>query len=267
MNNQQPAFSLDDLSGQAHAFPTQRNTLVCFVKDDCETCNTAAPVLEALHKAHAGQVEVMLVSQSGPTNASFAARHSLSMPVLDDRTCKAAFDWDIESVPSVFWMNESGVVLSSFEGFIRTDWETLAADMSAQTGLAAAQIDWEALPAWRPGCGSKHLDPSVYDKLRAEADGSPIRARKIDIASADAVQWLAGDDVEVPGLGVHRRGRAHCQRQNLFDQRARHRLVEISADRTASKDDLGISLVRRAAHFYSLPNPCGQSATKVCVPK
>ena len=200
MNNQQPAFSLDDLSGQAHAFPTQRNTLVCFVKDDCETCNTAAPVLEALHKAHAGQVEVMLVSQSGPANASFAARHSLSMPVLDDRTCKAAFDWDIESVPSVFWMNESGVVLSRFEGFIRTDWETLAADMSAQTGLAAAQIDWEALPAWRPGCGSKHLDPSVYDKLRAEADGSPIRARKIDIASADDVAEFMFDQGFSDGL-------------------------------------------------------------------
>lgn len=200
MSNQQPHFQLNDLGGNPHSLPKNRPGLICFVKEDCATCNTAAPVLEALHKAFGSAVDVLLIAQSGDDNATFAARHALSMPVLDDTPCKTAFAWDIESVPSVFWIDATGTVLSQFEGFIRTDWETLAADISAQTALPAAQIDWASLPAWRPGCGSKHLDPAIYDKLRAEADGSPIHARRIDVASSDDVAEFMFDQGFSDGL-------------------------------------------------------------------
>ena len=200
MDEQQPPFSLKDLAGASHSFPSQRKSLVCFVKDDCETCNTAAPVLEALHKAVGDAADVILISQSGEATQDFVDRHALTMPVLDDRSCKAAFEWDIESVPSVFWLDGTGTTQTRFEGFIRTDWEALATDIAAQTGHPAAQIDWESLPAWRPGCGSKHLDPAVYDKLRAEAEGSPIRARKIEIAPSDDVAEFMFDQGFSDGL-------------------------------------------------------------------
>lgn len=200
MGSAQRQFSLDDLNGTPRSLPEGRSSLVCFVKDDCETCNTAAPVLEALHKAFGSAVEVFLVAQSGPANAEFVSRHSLSMPVLDDTACRAAFGWDIESVPSVFWIGEDGSASTHFEGFVRTDWEALAADISGQTGLPAVQIDWESLPAWRPGCGSKHLDPAIFDKLQAEAEGSPIRARQINIASSDDVAEFMFDQGFSDGL-------------------------------------------------------------------
>ncbi|MEW9921668.1 peroxiredoxin family protein [Marimonas sp. MJW-29] len=185
MSDAKPDFELRDLSGQTHSRPNKGDSLICFVKEDCETCNTAAPVLEAMHKAYGATLPVLLIAQSGDKNAVFAERHALTMPLLDDRTCKTSFDWDIESVPSVFWLDENGTARRQFEGFIREDWEQLSADLAAQAGLPAAQIDWDSLPAWRPGCGSKHLDPGIFDRLRAEADGSPIRARRIDIAEAD----------------------------------------------------------------------------------
>jgi thiol-disulfide isomerase/thioredoxin len=194
------SFSLEDLTGAVRNFPTGQPNLVCFVKEDCETCNTAAPVLEAFHKAYGSKVNVILIAQSGAANATFAQRHSLAMPVLDDTSCKTAFEWDIESVPSVFWINAEGEVVAKFEGFIRTDWEALSADVSGKTALPAAQIDWDSLPAWRPGCGSKHLDPAVFDKLRAEADGSPIRARKIEVASSDDVAEFMFDQGFSDGL-------------------------------------------------------------------
>ena len=200
MSNTKSAFSLDDLTGTPHSYPMAQASLICFVKEDCETCNTAAPVLEALHRAYGSAVKVLLIAQSGAANTTYAQRHTLSMPVLDDTSCKIAFEWDIESVPSVFWISAAGEVLAQFEGFIRADWETLAADMSTRTDLPAAQIDWESLPAWRPGCGSKHLDPAVYDKLRAEADGSPIRARRIDVASSDDVAEFMFDQGFSDGL-------------------------------------------------------------------
>ncbi len=37
------------------------------------------------------------------------------------------------------------------------------------------------------------------------------RHHPLGVAGADPVQRLAGDDVEIPGLGVHRRRRAHRQ--------------------------------------------------------
>ena len=200
MSGTPQAFALNDLAGKPLVYPNDSATLVCFVKEDCDTCNTAAPVLEALHRAHGDEVDVLLIGQSGDDNATFAKRHALSMPLLDDRFCKAAFAWDIESVPSVFWVDKDGQVLSHFEGFVRADWEALAADMSARTAQPVAQVDWASLPAWRPGCGSKHLDPSVYDKLRAEACDSPIRARKIDVAADDDVAEFMFDQGFSDGL-------------------------------------------------------------------
>ena len=41
------------------------------------------------------------------------------------------------------------------------------------------------MPDWRPGCGSLSVDPLIADRLRAEAENSPLRARKIEIASGD----------------------------------------------------------------------------------
>lgn len=191
MGTSQPQLALNDLAGTSRTLAGAAPTLVCFVKDDCDTCNTAAPVLEALHKAYGSAVTVQLVAQSGAANADFAQRHALSMPVLDDTACTAAFAWDIESVPSVFLVDKEGHAQTQFEGFIRADWEALSAQISSDTGLAAAQIDWDSLPNWRPGCGSKHLDPDLFAKLQAEAEGSPIRARRIEIASSDdAVEFM-----------------------------------------------------------------------------
>ncbi|MEP4195513.1 MAG: redoxin domain-containing protein [Aliishimia sp.] len=200
MSDVKPKFSLSDLAGDSHSFPVQGASLVCFVKEDCETCNTAGPVLEALHKAYGDKVEVLLVAQSGDANATYAKRHDLTMPVLDDGSCMTAYEWDIESVPSVFWINQAGDVQSQFEGFIRADWEALATDLAAQTGLPTVQIEWASLPEWRPGCGSKHLDPDIFDKLHAQAEGSPIRARRIDVASGDDVAEFMFDQGFSDGL-------------------------------------------------------------------
>ena len=187
MSSAQPDFLLRDLDGVEHGLPAGQASLICFVKEDCETCNTAGPILEAFHKAYGDKVKTLLIAQSGEANAVYATRHGLSMSVLDDSACKTAFEWDIESVPSVFLIQTDGSVSTKFEGFIRNDWEALSAELSNLTTLPAAQIDWSNLPAWRPGCGSKHLDPTVYDKLRAEAEGSPIRARRIEVGDSDDV--------------------------------------------------------------------------------
>ena len=54
-----PPFSLVDMAGENFTFPTPgaRPVLLCFVKEDCPTCNLVMPLLQALHES--GDVEVL----------------------------------------------------------------------------------------------------------------------------------------------------------------------------------------------------------------
>lgn len=187
MSQTKTGFSLKSLTGQTHDFPGSGPHLVVFVKEDCETCNTAAPVVEAFHQAYGEKLRVLMPGQSGDGNRVFRDRHGLTFPILDDGSCQTSFDWDIEIVPSVFLIGEDGAVRSHFEGFVREEWRDLSAEMAASLELPQAQLDWEGLPAWRPGCGSRHLYPEIHDRLRANAQGSGLTARRIDIAPADDV--------------------------------------------------------------------------------
>lgn len=58
------------------------------------------------------------------------------------------------------------------------------------------------------------------------------------VAMADAIERLARDDVEVPGLRVHRRRCPHGEPDDLLDERARDRVRLVSANAAAAEDDL-----------------------------
>lgn len=185
MSDDPLSFNLRDLEGRSHAFPTGRPSLVCFVKEDCQTCNLAAPAIEAFHRRFGGLADVWFVGQTLEGNAILRDRHGLTAPVLDDSSCEVSFAWDFEIVPAVFWADGQGRLQRRLEGFVRQEWREFEQAIGAELGDASPGVDWSAYPEWRPGCGSKHLDPAVNDRLRANASGSPLRARRIEIASSD----------------------------------------------------------------------------------
>ena len=197
-----PDFALTDMSGAARRFPSGRPALICFVKEDCHTCNLAAPVLEAFHQAWGDAADIWVLGQSAEGNAILKDRHGLTLPFLDESACKTSFAWDFEIVPAVFWTDADGRLRSRVEGFVRQEWEDLARDFATGLGASPAPVDWAALPAWQPGCGSKHLDPEIHDRLQAEADDSPIRARRIEIAQADDIAEFMFDQGFSDGLPV-----------------------------------------------------------------
>ena len=53
-----PAFSLRDDSKADTSFPSGRPSLICFVKEDCPTCNDAIPLIDALHRGFGEGVDV-----------------------------------------------------------------------------------------------------------------------------------------------------------------------------------------------------------------
>ncbi len=194
------AFARQDTDGRMHGFPSGRPSLVCFIKEDCKTCNLVAPLLEAFQKAFADQADILIVGQSGAGNEVFRKRHALTVPVLDDGDCAVSYVWNFEVVPAVFWTDGAGRPLAHFEGFVREEWHDLAKKMSVVLGRGCDGIVWSDYPEWRPGCGSKHLDPDVNDRLKANAEDSPIRARRIDIGSSDDVSEFMYDQGFSDGL-------------------------------------------------------------------
>ncbi len=172
-----PAFSLENNLGQDQNFPNEQPTLLCFIKEDCDTCKTAMPVLEALHQSN---VNIVLVGQTTAGNQKLIKEFGLSVPILDDSQLKVSFAYDIEIVPTLIWADTDGRQVEIQEGFVKKDWQALLERFEAKPDIA-----WNQLPDWRPGCGSLSVDPVINDRLRAEAENSPLRARKIEIASAD----------------------------------------------------------------------------------
>lgn len=170
---QAPHFSLTDQSNRDVTLPSNQTSLICFVKQDCPTCQLVMPVIEALHKQG---VTIYAIGQTQSGNAQLIKDFDLTMPLLDDSSLKVSFAYDIDTVPTVIALDSSGKIVDSLIGFVNEEWQNYFPDQ---------EIQWSELPDWRPGCGSLSVDPVISDRLRAEAENSPLRARKIEIASAD----------------------------------------------------------------------------------
>lgn len=229
MDERRPGFELHALSGAPVRIPDGRPSLVIFFKEDCETCNTAAPVAEAFHQAFGEILPVVMPGQSGEGNQRFQARHGLTLPILDDTSCETSFDWDIEIVPSLFRIDGDGKVLDRFEGFVRDEWQALAARLSGELGRPAPAIDWESLPAWRPGCGSKHLYPEIHERLTAARKGEALSARRIEIAEQDDVFEFMFDQGFSDGLPLVPPTPERVLRMLSGTKRAPHEVVAIVA--------------------------------------
>jgi hypothetical protein len=180
-----PAFLLQDEEGNAHTFPGSRGALVCFVKEDCPTCNEVMPVLDALNRSVDGALDMLVAGQTREGNRRLKEQHGPGFPILDDSTLKVSFAFDIDTVPTLFLCDAQGVPERTLVGFVRDEWRELAELLAERAGASAPSIDWDALPEWRPGCGSLSVDPVIADRLRAEAENGPLRARRIEIASQD----------------------------------------------------------------------------------
>ncbi|MEP7200716.1 MAG: TlpA family protein disulfide reductase, partial [Chloroflexota bacterium] len=204
-----PAFTLTDSHHQSHTFPSARPALLCFVREDCVTCNLVLPLIAAMHRTFGDAIDVWCIGQEA--NDVLIARHHLTMPMLDDTALRVSFQVAIETVPTIIFADANGDELQRVIGFRKSDWQSLISNLqsfgSAQDRLPTSNlqpptIDWSSLPAYRPGCGSKSVEPGIAEKLQAEADGSPLRARRIEIAPSDDEFEFMFDQGLTDGLPV-----------------------------------------------------------------
>ncbi len=182
---QAQAFSLQDSNNQDVSFPSGKPSVLCFVKEDCPTCNEIMPAVSAFYAGYKDKLDFLLIGQTREGNDTLMQRHNLAMSILDDSALKVSFAYDLDIVPTILLVSPDGEIMSEQIGFVKADWQTFNDAVADLLDTRAVDLDWNALPDWRPGCGSLSADPVISEKLRAEAENSPLRARRIEIAPQD----------------------------------------------------------------------------------
>jgi hypothetical protein len=201
-NRPDRGFTLTDAYGKERSVPSGRLALLCFVKEDCPTCDMSMPLIEAAFRTFGGALDVLAIGQDQAGNNELISRHRLTAPMLDDSALKTSFNYDVEIVPTIVLTDAEGVERRRFIGFGKQDWQELYAELARKSGLPPPRLDWGAYPETRPGCGSRSVEPGIGERLQAEAEGSPIRARRIEIADQDDVFEFMFDQGLTDGLPV-----------------------------------------------------------------
>jgi hypothetical protein len=148
---------------EAKTRPPLPSGFVAFVKRECPTCALVAPVLAEL----AGRLPLTVFSQD-----------DLSFPPgtapLDDTDLTMSWHYDIEAVPTLIRAKD-GAEEERVVGWHRDEWNQL-------TGIENLGPD---LPDWRPGCGSRSVEPEMAARLRVRFAGSSLQARRVELASLE----------------------------------------------------------------------------------
>ncbi|MDG2335397.1 MAG: thioredoxin family protein [Myxococcota bacterium] len=160
--------------------PVLPSGLVAFVKRDCPTCETVAPVLGQLAEAGA----LTIYSQDDP-------EFPKGLAVEDDTELEFSWHHAIETVPTLIRV-EAGKEEARTVGWDREAWE----------GLAATQNLGSGLPDFRPGCGSLSVDPQNALDLAVRFGSASLKARRVEYAALEDEMEAAFERGWTDGLPV-----------------------------------------------------------------
>ena len=151
------------------------------VKRDCETCQMVGPVLADLKAT----LPVTLYSQDDPgfPEETGGAR--------DDRGLEESWRRKIEVVPTVIRI-EDGIEIERTQGWDRAEWRRITGNNALGTGL----------PEFRPGCGSRSVEPGMPERLSLQFGGMHLISRKIEVGEMDDPMEVAHDRGWTDGLPV-----------------------------------------------------------------
>ncbi len=115
-------FSLNDLEGTPRSFPSDRASLLCFIREECETCHLSMPVIEAVYRAYGDAINVWAVGQED--NQKLREQHRVTVPILDDTALKVSFDTGYKSFRRLFWPTPQAPQSPVGKPFIRATGKT-----------------------------------------------------------------------------------------------------------------------------------------------
>jgi hypothetical protein len=140
--------------------------VVVVVKRECPTCVVVEPVLRQLGDVLGARLTVY--SQDDP---SFPA----GVPhVVDDGELEVSWHLDLTAVPTVLRV-DGGEEQARLVGWDRSQWEAF----TGVNGLGPG------LPDYQPGCGSRHLDPGIAERLEVRFRAGLLQSRRVHLAEME----------------------------------------------------------------------------------
>ena len=147
--------------------PTLPDGVLAILKRDCPTCALVAPVVARLV---AEGIIAAVYSQDDPAFPDGVA------DVVDDRQLAVSFHLDLDTVPTLVRVVD-GAEVGRTVGWSVESWSSFT-----NTDLASA---FPGIAAYRPGCGSKTQDLGMPETLAIRFGRTPLRARRVQLASAE----------------------------------------------------------------------------------
>ena len=146
------------------------------IKKDCPTCEMIETVLAELIATYPGKVTIYV--QDDPSFPESIENK------IDDTSLEFSYRNNIEIVPTLICSSESKESARTY-GWDKAEWRRL-------TNLSSLG---ESLDSFKPGCGSKTLEPGMEEQLIARFDDELLSSRNIQLAELE-------DDAE----GCYERG-------------------------------------------------------------
>ena len=157
--------------------------LVVVVKRECPTCVVVEPVLRQLGDVLGARLTVY--SQDDPSFPAGVAG------VVDDGELEVSWHLDLTTVPTLLRV-EGGMEKERLVGWDRSRWE-------AFTGVAGLG---PGLPDYQPGCGSRHLDPGIAERLEVRFRAGLLQSRRVRLAEMEDEMEAMWDRGWTDGLPV-----------------------------------------------------------------
>jgi hypothetical protein len=146
--------------------------VVAIVKRDCPTCELVVPVLFDLFDRG---LLAAIVTQDDPMFPDGSADRGIE--VIDDTELAISYGLGIDSVPTLVRL-DNGNRTDQIVGWATDQWEAFFPGVDLRTNFAA-------MPAWRPGCGSRTLDIGMPERLAVRYGGEVLRSRQIELADSE----------------------------------------------------------------------------------
>jgi thiol-disulfide isomerase/thioredoxin len=135
--------------------------VIAVVKESCPTCRLVAPVLAQLAQS---DLPLAVYTQDDPAFPS-------GVNPIDDTALEASYRLQIEAVPTLLRI-EGGKETDRLAGWSRSAWESFTGIRGLGPGL----------PEYRPGCGSRSVEPGTAEDLEVRYGGSRLRSRRVALA-------------------------------------------------------------------------------------
>ncbi|MEM7117374.1 MAG: thioredoxin [Chloroflexota bacterium] len=147
-----------------------------------------------------------------------------------DQTLETSYRLNIETVPTLI-QAKNGQETARLIGWQREEWETF-------TGVDDLGSE---LPAWRPGCGAKNVEPAVKDKLDIQFGPNNMQSRIVTVSEEEgeieacyARGWSDGMPLVPPTrLRVHRMLQGTRREPDEVVGQMPHNFASVTVEKTA----------------------------------